>query len=132
MEKIRFHLFSFSFNDCTPANLLVHFGKLFLPFLSFYFHLLHFGHNISECLSVFSWQEMLAEAVPLIVVQLLLRSLHLRFSALLHLLPLVHVQQVLAANLVNSCICGEALLVAVVLCQANRPGKSPLSGKKTW
>ena len=65
---------------------------------------------------------MLVEAVPLIVIKFLVCSLHLCFSPLLHLLPLVHFQQVLATNLVNSCIRTEAFIVAVVLCQAKRPG----------
>ena len=101
----------------APENVLVHFGNLFLPFVSFYFLLLQFRHNFSEkCLVLLSEKGL---GKDLAIFKLLICSLFLCLPTLFHL-PLVNVQQVLAINSVNSFVGSDALLATVVLCQAKR------------
>ena len=90
-------------------NSSVHFRHLCL-FL--HFHLLHFVHNLSHI-----WIMVVKSEI---VVQILICFLNFCLSTLLPL-PLVHFQQVLAANGVNCFISFGAFFAAVVLCQANGP-----------
>ena len=101
----------------TALNIFsVHFRNLCLLL---HFHPLHAGHHLVELGSVLILVEIqLTKA--LIGFQILTCCLLFLFSALLPL-PLVHVQQILAANSVNSLVSFEALFSTVVLGQAMRP-----------
>ena len=96
-------------STAAMKNASVYFRNLF-RFL--HFHLLHFGHIL-----IHIWNVLPTAAK---VVQILNCTLNFCLSALLPL-PLVHVQQVLAANGVNCFVSFGAFLAAVVLCQANGP-----------
>ena len=101
----------------TALNIfLVHFRNLCLLL---HFHLLHVCHNLIE-LGLMLILRLIQLPKALIGFQILTCCLLFLLAALLPL-PLVHVQQVLAANGVNSLVSFEALFSTVVLGQAMRP-----------
>ena len=101
----------------TALNILsIHFRNLCLLL---HFHPLHVCHNLIEL----GFELILMEiqlGKGLIGFQIQTCSLLFFLAALLPL-PLVHVQQILAANVVNSLVSFEALFSTVVLGQAMRP-----------